>query len=107
MTSTATRPALAATILAGDIHRASTDRGLWATTDGGGTFTVIATTEAGVIVRGYRTGTLARIVQTGQAVKHGQVRVRFEFATDLGDVAGTLAFDGTRCGGVAPLVAFA
>ena len=51
----------------------------------------LATTDAGAIVRGRNTGTLARIIQTGNAVRGGQVRVRFEFARDLGDAAGSTA----------------
>jgi hypothetical protein len=53
---------------------------------------------------------LVLVTRTGTvAVRNrgAQVRVRISFAIDTGDAAGTLAFDGTRTGGVAPRVLFA
>lgn len=78
-----------------------------ATTDQGGSFNVIARTDAGVIVRGVGTGIHARIVQTGRVRRNGQVRVRFEFARDTEDWAGTFAFDSTRTSGLTPADTFA
>lgn len=86
----------------------------YATSDQGGNFGVIAYTAAGVIVRSTRTGAYARIVRIGKAARDGlvliQVRVRIEFARDIGDALGTLAFDEhdpDHMGiGVAPLAAF-
>ena len=104
----AIRPDLAATTTVAAIFGVPADRRhLYATTDAGGIYEMVASTDAGVIVRGRRTGTLARIVQTGRVARNGEVRVRFEFARDLGDLAGTLAFDADHCGGRAPLQVFA
>ena len=56
------------------------------------------------------TGILLRVQRTGTANVRGkgeQVRARFEFATDTGDAAGTLAFDRSfSVAGVAPRALF-
>lgn len=79
-----------------------------ATTDQGGRFEVVGPCDADrVFVRGYNSGNLALVTRTGSVQRRGQVRVRFDFSRDLGDVAGTLAFfDSVHTGGVVPASAF-
>src|SRR3954468_2141679 len=87
-----------------------------ATTDSGGSFAVLGPVPGdgdSVYVQGRRTNLLGMVTRTGTADVRGkgaQVRVRFRFATDTGDAAGTLSFGpaSTRhAGGVAPRVLFA
>jgi len=62
-----------------------------------------------VYATGRRHENIVLITRTGRVhVKNrgAQVRVRITFATDTGDAAGTLAFDGEHIGGVAPAVLF-
>lgn len=104
---TAYRDALSDRITADSIRESTVRTPWYATTDQGGNFSVVAFTDAGVIVRARRTGALARIVQTGSKVRRdGQVRIRMEFARDTGDQAGTLAFDDTKTGGLVPAEVF-
>jgi hypothetical protein len=86
-----------------------------ATTDSGGMFDVVGPVPGdvdSVYVMGRQTGLLAMVTRTGTADVRGkgaQVRVRFAYALDTGDAAGTLSFDrgSTRhTGGVAPRVLF-
>ena len=53
-------------------------------------------------------GTVGMITRTGSRITRGEVRVRFDFAVDTGDVAGTLEFggEGEHCGGTAPAYLF-
>jgi hypothetical protein len=96
------------TITADTIRAARRYTGRYATADTGAHLNVVATgTPAGPIVEAVHTGALARLVQTGRKIdRHGQVRVRIEFARDTGDLAGTLDFGGTKVGGRVPADVF-
>lgn len=75
--------------------------GFYAASDSGASYQIVAEVEGELIVEGYRHKNLGRLVKTGNVVsREGLVRVRIEFATDLGDAEGTLSFgDGERVGG--------
>ena len=104
----ATRDAVLAT-------RTASLAGYSASTDSGGSFAVIGPVPGdanSVYVQGRVTGLLGIVTRTGSANVRGkgaQVRVRFGFAIDTGDAAGTLRFDASsrHAGGVAPRVLFA
>jgi hypothetical protein len=67
--------------------------GYFAETDSGGTYHVVAVVEGQIIVEGQRGHALARLIKTGRAPHaDGLIRVRIEFADDLGDAEGTLSF---------------
>jgi hypothetical protein len=103
----ATRDAVLAT-------RTASLSGYTATTDSGGSFEVLGPVPgdaSSVYVQGRVTGLLAMVTRTGSVPVRGkgdQVRVRFGYAMDTGDAAGTLRFEApTRhAGGVAPRVLF-
>lgn len=81
--------------------------GYHVTADTGATFDVTGKIDDALIVRGARTQVIGRVVRTGERRHRGdQVRVRIEFARDLGDVVGTLAFDYESVGGRAPHALF-
>ena len=97
MTATITRDAIFL-----DRERLDGKRAL-AITDSNGAYDVLSRESADVVfVIGGRTGLVARVTRTGSRVTRGCVRVRFDFPRDTGDLAGTLAFDAGKCGGVAP-----
>jgi hypothetical protein len=55
-------------------------------------------------------GLVVLVTRTGRVPVRGrgdQVRVRFDYPRDTNDAAGTLAFDSSSVGGVAPRVLFA
>jgi hypothetical protein len=76
--------------------------------DNGAHYDIVAVVNGQVFVESLRIGSLARIVKTGQKIStSGRVRVRIEFATDLGDTEGTLSFgDGEHIGGLAQSLLF-
>jgi hypothetical protein len=54
-------------------------------------------------------GLVMLVTRTGRVDVRGrgaQVRVRFDFPRDTGDAGGTLAFDASHTGGLAPRVLF-
>lgn len=105
MTHTATRdevfdaPRISGRMAATDVHGTP---GAWFTVLG-----TVAGLPASVYVVSGRTGLVALVTRTGRTVRRdGMTRVRFDFPRDTGDAAGTLAFDGTRCGGWVPADVF-
>jgi hypothetical protein len=84
------------------------DLGAWVTGDRGGEWEVLGPIDdRRVFGRSRRTGMVIVAVKTGEKVTRGQVRVRIDFPHDLGDVAGTLSFNESHTGGVAPARLFA
>jgi hypothetical protein len=66
-----------------------------------------------VYAQGRRHNNLALVTRTGAVLVRGQVRVRIDFATDTGSLAGTLSFgpdasaeNAGHTGGLAPRVLF-
>jgi hypothetical protein len=99
MTTTATRDQVLDT---------EVPNGFYATTDQGGYFRVLgrAGTDQVFALSAGGTGLVVLVTRTGNTLRGGQVRVRFDFPTDSGDQAGTLAFGPDHTGGVAPLGVF-
>jgi hypothetical protein len=110
-------------------HRATRDEvlasrtaslaGYSVTSDTGASYAVLGPVAGDpdrVYAQGRRHGNLVLVTRTGTVSVRGhgaQVRVRIDFATDTGDLAGTLAFGpnvsaeaACRTGGVAPRVLF-
>lgn len=69
--------------------------------DNNASYQIVAQVEGQLFVESMRLDVLARVVQTGKALdRAGLVRVRIEFARDIGDAEGTLSFgDGEWIGG--------
>jgi len=78
-------------------------RNFYVEADTGASFSVVARVKDEIIVRGLKEDSpYGRVVRTGRRISpRGSVRVRVEFACDLGDAAGTLAFTGPVVGGIA------
>jgi hypothetical protein len=76
--------------------------------DNGAHYDIVAVVNGQVFVESLRIGSLARLVKTGEKISStGRVRVRIEFATDLGDAQGTLSFGEGECiGGLAQALLF-
>lgn len=81
----------------------------YVTGDNGAHYEILAVVDGQIFVESVRLGCLARVVQTGKRIDlGGQVRVRIEFAADLGDAEGTLSFgEGDHIGGKAQAYVFA
>lgn len=91
------------TALAADVP-ATPARVVYVTTSGGGEYVVLGAVPGTLntwFVRGDRTDALGIVTVTSRQMWQQKLRVRFFMARDMGDVAGTLAFDGDSFGGFA------
>lgn len=66
--------------------------GTWVISDMNGVYEVFGKIGDNIFAKSHRTGQIIRVVQTGQVMRDGWYRARFEFATDINDEAGHIGF---------------